>query len=67
MKKLGGIVLQFIFACTGIILIGALPSIFLIEKGQWINFLIFFETIGTILHALVNFKEKTFMIRGEVY
>ncbi|WP_078435394.1 hypothetical protein [Metabacillus halosaccharovorans] len=64
MKKIGLILLQFTIACAGIILVGALPSIFH-QKGQLINN--FFDTIGEILFGLIHIQDLKIVVRGDEY
>jgi peptide/nickel transport system permease protein len=66
-KKIGAIVLQFFTAFLGIIVLGAIPSLF-VEGNTGTNQLqLFFETIKKIIYSLLHFEKMTFIIRGEEY
>ncbi|PMC36383.1 hypothetical protein CJ195_16480 [Bacillus sp. UMB0899] len=66
MKKVRGILFQFIFAFIGIIFIGSLPSLFGVQ-GQRISLEHYFGTIRRILLGLMNIKELKVNVKGEVH
>ena len=67
MKKIIGILLQFILACMGIIFIGSIPSVFGIKKGNSIDLGHYFDTIGQIIRGLMNIRDLKVIVHGEVY
>ncbi|WP_299091207.1 ABC transporter permease subunit [uncultured Metabacillus sp.] len=67
MKKAAALFLQFLTACIGIIIIGALPSLFVATNTGEGHFHLLVETIGKIIYSLFHFDQMTFFIRGEEY
>jgi peptide/nickel transport system permease protein len=66
-KKIAVIFLQFITACIGIVVFGALPSLFVATDTGENHFYLFIETIKRIIYSLVHFDQMTFLINGEEY
>lgn len=60
MKKIGEILLQFIFASTGIVLIGALPSFISLHNENYFN------TVGRIIQGIFRIQDLEFYVNGEV-
>lgn len=67
MKKLGGIIGQFLAACIGIVIFGALPSLFFtVDTGEG-ALSMFFKTVKNILYSLIHYDELTITMRGTEY
>lgn len=66
-KKLGAISLQFIAACVGIIIFGALPSLFIAQGTGGSHIGMFIDTLSSIINSLIHFNEITFEIKGVEY
>ncbi len=61
------IIFQFFAACIGIVIFGAIPSLFVAISTEEGPLKMFFQTIKTILTSLVHFRELTIIIRGTEY
>ncbi|XQY93969.1 ABC transporter permease subunit [Metabacillus sp. HB246100] len=61
------ILFQFVAALIGIIVFGALPSMFIPNGAGDGPFSLFFDTIKKIVYHLFHFKEMTFQIKGVEY
>lgn len=66
-KKLGGMIGQFIAACIGIVIFGAIPSLFFTVGTEEGPLAMFFKTVKSILYSLVHYDELTIMMRGTEY
>jgi peptide/nickel transport system permease protein len=75
-RNIGRIALQFIVACIGIILIGAIPKLFEVERvievegepgtGPLFNFSGYYEGIKEIVSKLTNLSEVTYNSSGTI-
>ncbi|MFZ3589108.1 ABC transporter permease subunit [Bacillus sp. DJP31] len=64
MPRIVEICMQFIVACLGIILVGALPSIFNGTSGGLVSFTSYFSTVKQIAEGIMNYTSLTYDWNG---
>ncbi len=64
MPRIVEVSIQFIVACLGIVLVGALPAIFNVSGGEFVSFTSYFSTVKQIAEGILNYKSLTYDWNG---